>query len=66
MNRSIELSNKNCFIYVNYMTIRIVTIISAEYSESGGWLIEFFDDRGDYRYWKQNIDGGILLAEVTD
>ena len=36
-------------------------IIYQEYYDETGYSIEFIDSRGDYRDWKQSVDGGQLI-----
>lgn len=35
-------------------------IIYQDWSADDGWMIEGYDDRGNYFYWKQWCDGGQL------
>lgn len=37
----------------------ISKIVSIYCDQDEGYSIEFYDDRGMYRFWKQHFDGGI-------
>lgn len=39
----------------------IGAVIYADTSDPGSYDIEFRDDRGQYRHWKQAIDGGHIF-----
>lgn len=53
------------FVVLNGKKYVIAKIFYQFYSERGvdddGWMIEFNDDKGNYHYWKQYLDGGELI-----
>lgn len=50
------------------ITVVIEKIYYAHYFGGGhdddGWMIEFVDSNGNYRYWKQYLDGGEIIYKV--
>lgn len=55
------------------MTVKIAEVVSSHNygsDESPDWYIEFHDESGQYRYWKQSIDGGYIthayMVEIAE
>ncbi|MCD8083001.1 MAG: hypothetical protein LUE86_05730 [Clostridiales bacterium] len=45
------------------ITCTVATIAYQEYWEEDGFRTEFTDTAGNYRSWKQNMDGGYVIAK---
>lgn len=45
---------------------KIEKVLYAEHWDRYGWDIEFIDDRGHYRHWKQYEDGGRLKKPLIN
>lgn len=54
-------------VRVNGRDYVIAEITYQDFWERGadddGWMIEFIDNKGDYHYWKQYLDGGELIRK---
>ena len=48
-------------IRIANVTVKIAKIFYQEYYR-GVWDIEFIDNYGIYRHWKQLYDGGVLIS----
>lgn len=49
-------------IHCNGITVEIGKVVYQDYY-AGTWDIEFFDTQGNYRHWKQALDGGHLVRQ---
>ncbi len=41
----------------------IKEVVYQEYWDDYGFITEFFDTNGNYRNWKQGVDGGYVLEK---
>ena len=55
--RNVEIGDK---IHARGITVTITKILFQEHF-SDDWDIEFLDDFGQYRHWRNWLDGGYLI-----